>query len=97
MIRVLVLGVAVFALLWLLRRAFGRWRGSDGSAAPGAENADGTTGAGRSEESSEMSSELLPCAHCGVLVPRAEVIESANGRTYCSQEHLRLGAQDKQG
>ena len=34
--------------------------------------------------------ELVACAHCGVLVPRAEV-HNASGDAYCSAEHARLG------
>jgi uncharacterized protein len=34
--------------------------------------------------------DLVPCAHCGVLLPRAEA-RSAGGAQYCSDEHARLG------
>ncbi len=34
--------------------------------------------------------ELVGCAHCGVLLPRAEA-RSADGAQYCSEEHARLG------
>ena len=34
--------------------------------------------------------ELIGCAHCGVLLPRAEA-RAADGRHYCSDEHARLG------
>ncbi len=34
--------------------------------------------------------ELIGCAHCGVLLPRAEA-RGADGRHYCSEEHARLG------
>jgi len=34
--------------------------------------------------------ELVGCAHCGVLLPRAEA-RAADGRHYCSDEHVRLG------
>jgi len=37
------------------------------------------------------SEELVRCARCGVLLPRAEAHE-ASGKTYCSEEHVRLGA-----
>jgi uncharacterized protein len=35
--------------------------------------------------------ELVPCAHCGVLLPRAEARRAADGQTYCGEEHARLG------
>jgi uncharacterized protein len=34
--------------------------------------------------------ELVRCAHCGLLLPRAEARQSA-GAIYCSEEHARLG------
>ena len=34
--------------------------------------------------------ELVPCAHCGVLLPRAEA-RPLEGALYCSEEHARLG------
>ncbi len=33
---------------------------------------------------------VLPCAHCGLLVPASEVLE-AHGDFFCSAEHSRLG------
>jgi uncharacterized protein len=35
--------------------------------------------------------DLVACAHCGVLLPRAEARRAADGRTYCGEEHARLG------
>jgi uncharacterized protein len=37
--------------------------------------------------------ELVHCAHCGVLLPRAES-RSIGGRDYCSDEHGRLGPRE---
>jgi uncharacterized protein len=34
--------------------------------------------------------ELVACAHCGVLVPRAEA-RPADGGLYCGDAHARLG------
>jgi uncharacterized protein len=34
--------------------------------------------------------ELVRCAHCGLLLPRAEA-RIAAGAIYCSEEHARLG------
>jgi uncharacterized protein len=34
--------------------------------------------------------ELVRCAQCGLLLPRAEAREAA-GRPYCTEEHARLG------
>jgi len=33
---------------------------------------------------------MVPCAHCGVNLPRSEALE-ASGRFFCSEEHRRLG------
>jgi len=34
---------------------------------------------------------MVPCAHCGVNLPRSEALGEA-GRFFCSEEHRRLGA-----
>lgn len=42
----------------------------------------------------EAAAQLVACAHCGVLLPRAEArpsIAAAAGLHYCSDEHARLG------
>ncbi|HUQ75483.1 MAG TPA: PP0621 family protein [Burkholderiales bacterium] len=36
------------------------------------------------------SEELVRCAHCSLLLPRAEA-RQAGGAIYCSEEHARLG------
>ena len=41
-------------------------------------------------KASTTSDELVRCAQCGLLLPRAEARESA-GATYCSEEHARQG------
>ncbi len=33
---------------------------------------------------------MVRCAHCGIHLPRSEAV-LLNGRTWCSQEHARLG------
>jgi uncharacterized protein len=38
----------------------------------------------------DSAGELVACAHCGVLVPRAEARE-AGGGLYCGEAHARLG------
>jgi uncharacterized protein len=34
---------------------------------------------------------MVPCAHCGVNLPRSEALEAA-GRFFCSEEHRRLAS-----
>jgi len=34
--------------------------------------------------------ELVRCAHCGLLLPRAEA-RQADGAIFCSEEHAKLG------
>ena len=41
-------------------------------------------------EAAAVRDELVRCAHCGLLLPRAEARES-QGAIYCSEEHARLG------
>jgi uncharacterized protein len=48
---------------------------------------------GRSTDVSEQArttEELVRCAHCGVLLPRAEA-RASSGVLYCCEEHARLG------
>jgi len=35
----------------------------------------------------------VTCAHCGVNLPKSDA-RSAGGRSYCSEEHWRLGPRD---
>jgi uncharacterized protein len=77
MARVLLLILLIVAAVWLVRRALrrGALREHGGGATPNAKTAD----------------ELVRCAQCGVLLPRAEARMSA-GALYCSDEHARLGS-----
>jgi uncharacterized protein len=43
--------------------------------------------------SGKPAAELVHCAHCGMLLPRAEA-RSAGGREFCSEEHVRLGPRE---
>lgn len=85
MTRALILGIALFVLVWMIRRAFQGRREADRKAEQartGGADAPGTDGAPVA---------LVACAHCGVLLPQAEALEEA-GKVYCSAEHRRLGA-----
>jgi uncharacterized protein len=46
---------------------------------------------GQRQESAKTPDELVRCAHCGVLLPRAEARGAAETGLYCSDEHARLG------
>jgi uncharacterized protein len=78
--RLLVLVVLVVLAVWLIRRA---WRAS-------ARNPDASSPAGNADSSNHKSEELVRCANCGVLLPRAEA-RLAGGALYCTEEHARLG------
>jgi uncharacterized protein len=73
--RLLIFALAVFALIWLLKRALDQH--TDG----GVTQARGERGA---------PGDLVRCAHCGLHLPRSEA-HGAGGRLYCSEEHARLG------
>jgi len=45
----------------------------------------------RARPVSPMGEPMVPCAHCGVNLPRSEALEAA-GRFFCSEEHRRLNA-----
>jgi uncharacterized protein len=78
--RLLVLVVLVVVAVWLIRRALRASTRSPDSSSP----------AGNSASSSNNSEELVRCAHCGLLLPRAEA-RAAAGALYCTEEHARLG------
>jgi uncharacterized protein len=42
------------------------------------------------EERVRAAADLVACAHCGVLLPRAEAREAPGG-LYCGEAHARLG------
>lgn len=44
----------------------------------------------RSVPAASAGEAMVPCAHCGVNVPRSEALEGA-GRFFCSEEHRRIG------
>jgi len=44
----------------------------------------------RRQRSAPPVEPMVPCAHCGVNVPRSEALGAA-GRFFCSEEHRRLG------
>jgi len=74
--RLLIFALAVFALVWLLKRALGERTEDDVPRAP---------------RPSGQAGDLVRCAHCGLHLPRAEAL-AAGGRLYCSAEHARLGS-----
>ena len=41
-------------------------------------------------QANAVRDELVRCAQCGLLLPRAEA-RAAEGAVYCSEEHARLG------
>ncbi len=41
------------------------------------------------EESPRVAEDMVPCAHCGVHLPRSES-HAGGGEFFCSEEHLRL-------
>lgn len=92
MSRVLIIILAVLVLFWLLRRALGSRR-RDATPEDGA--------GGRAEGGRVAGPDLVPCAHCGVLLPKEDALAgpqdaqdaspAAAERFFCSEEHRRLG------
>ena len=74
--KLLVLIALILIGVWLVRRALRRTSG------PSAPRAD--------VPSEKKADELVRCAQCAVLLPRAEA-RMAGGTLYCSEEHARLG------
>lgn len=79
MARLILFGVAVYALVWLVRRAI------EGPSQRPARRVDR-----RGAPAPPGASELVRCAQCGVHLPRSEA-RLVGGRVYCSTEHARLG------
>ncbi len=74
--RILLLILALFVLIWLVRGLLLARKRAEPPPAHG-----------------KPTGELVHCAHCGVLVPRADA-RSAGGREFCSEEHVRLGPRE---
>jgi uncharacterized protein len=73
--RLIALIVIVIALAWLVKRALRAAQAKQATQDPARE---------------APSQELVRCARCGVLLPRAEA-RMAAGALYCSEEHTRPG------
>jgi len=76
--RLIFIAIIVVLAVWLLRRALAGPRRGD-DAGGGPRDA--------------FQGDLVSCAHCGVNLPKHEA-RSAGGRSYCSEEHWRLGPRD---
>lgn len=76
--RNLLLFLLLLLAVYLIRRALSRDDGQ--GAAPPAQD----------EAAPRGGEQVLPCEHCGVLVPHSEGVTRA-GRFYCSAEHAELG------
>ena len=73
--RILLIILALFVLVWLLRGVLLLRKREPGP-------------------QEKLPADLVSCAHCGVHLPRAEA-RSAEGRSYCSEEHGRLGPRER--
>lgn len=80
--RLIVLIIIVIAAVWLVKRALRAAAGKNPPASPAEPQA--------SQAEPQASQELVKCARCGVLLPRAEA-RMSNGVLYCSEEHSRPG------
>lgn len=45
----------------------------------------------RKHSAPPLTEAMVPCAHCGINIPRSEALESG-GRFFCSEEHRRVGS-----
>lgn len=72
------------------------WRMANTRAARREAGHDRAAGAGRRGAQARPAGSRAPaeamvqCAHCGIHLPRSEAL-LLGGRTWCSQEHARLG------
>lgn len=77
----LLIVIALFVVVgwWLFGRA-ARVRG-DGAAQPGAR---------RAKARAEEVQDLVPCAHCGIRIPRSEAVTDGVD-VFCGEPHRLLG------
>lgn len=83
----LLLVVAVFTVVYLILRSYGRKKDRQGPAAQGGQ---------RSDSGSKHGEDMVRCRVCGVHLPKSEALTS-RGEMFCSREHLQLSAQDRNG
>lgn len=101
MMKWLLLAVVVVVVLWLLGRSRRGARDEASSAAP--DGMPPRAGAGNGPASNSPQP-MVACAHCGVLLPKADALRPAatasaadsganpdTGPFYCSQAHRRAG------
>jgi len=73
--------------VWRIANARAARREAERNAPPGARRASAQGRRGTARVPAEA---MVQCAHCGVHLPRSEAL-LAGGRTWCRQEHARLG------
>lgn len=73
LIRILLIAFVVLAVLWWAR---GRRNTKAEKPAPPAEPA-------------QLAQAIVPCAHCGVHLPRHEALPGSHSAVYCSDAHRR--------
>ncbi len=78
--RLLILALLVGVVAWWLFSRVARLRGD--ATGPGKRAAEQGTPA--------RPTDIVPCAHCGVHLPRAEAIAD-DGDFFCGEVHRRLG------
>jgi uncharacterized protein len=88
----LLLVAAVFTVVYLILRSYGRKKDLQGPAGQGGGKPHGGPAHGKSTHGEDM----VRCQVCGVHLPRSEAITS-RGEMFCSREHLQLAAQDRGG
>ena len=79
--RNLLLFLLVLIAVYYLRRLLASNKKGDGGMGGGAPSAPQL----------DEAEQVLPCAHCGLLVPASEGTQS-QGQFFCSPEHQRLGS-----
>lgn len=86
MMKWLVLAVVVVGLLWWLGR---------GRSGPRRDAEGEPTAPPQHPRATPQPEPMVPCAHCGVLLPRAEALSGGEpSRPYCSDAHRRAGPRE---
>lgn len=91
MTKFLLLALLIFAVLW---GPLSRLRGAKRKPPDAKPPTPSQTPHPVAQQDDAQAQDIVPCAHCGVHLPRNEALagpEHGRGQLFCSAEHRRLG------
>jgi uncharacterized protein len=96
MTKFLLLALLIFAVLW---GPLSRLRGPKRQAPEARQPTPSKAPRPAAPEVRDHAQDIVPCAHCGVHLPRSEALAGPEhgGELFCSAEHRRLGPRTDAG